>query len=322
MLKVAILDDYQHVAESVADWSGLSGRVAVTSFQAHLDDLDAAAEALADFDIVVTMRERQDFPRALFARLPRLKLLVLTGPFAANLDFAAARDHGVMVCGTTGYGPLDMYSTPELTWALVLATARWVPQEHEAVRAGGWQHRFGILLRGKTMGIVGLGRIGGAVAGYANAFGMRVLAWSPNMTDERARAGGAKFVEKDALFAESDVVSVNLMLSGRTRGIIGAREIGLMKRSAIFINTARSRLVDEAALVTALRERRIAGAGLDVFDTEPLPRDHELRRMDNVVLSPHVGYVTPEQYASFYAGVVEDIVAWLDGKPINVLNAA
>jgi phosphoglycerate dehydrogenase-like enzyme len=319
MQKLAILDDYQRVALSFADWSAVQARCDVTVFDRNLGDLDAAAAALQPFEIICAMRERQPFPRALFERLPNLKLLVTTGAQNRSIDLDAATDHGVLVCHTQG--GYAQHTTAELAWALILAAMRHLPPEERAMRDGGWQSTIGRGLHGKTLGIIGLGRIGGRVAAFGNTFGMRVLAWSENLTAEAAQAKGAERVDKSALLGESDVISLHLVLSDRTRGIIGAGDIAMMRRGAVLVNTSRGPLIDEAALIQALKEKRIV-AGLDVYDTEPLPATHPLRSMENAVLSPHLGYVTAEVYDDFFRHTVEDVTAFLDHAPIRVLNPA
>jgi phosphoglycerate dehydrogenase-like enzyme len=314
--RVAILDDYQGVALGLADWGRLPADVEVVVFRDHLADLDAVAARLAEFDVVVAMRERTPFPRALFARLPRLRCLVTTGMRNAAIDLGAAAGQGVLVCGTEGLPS----PTAELTWGLILALLRRIPAEDRAVRDGRWQESLGLGLHDKTLGVIGLGRLGSRVARVGRAFEMRVLAWSQNLTAERATEAGATRVDRDELLARSDVVTLHLVLSERTRGVIGARELALMKPTAYLVNTSRGPLVDEAALVRALREGTIAGAGLDVYDEEPLPRDHPLRRLPNTVLTPHLGYVTEETYRVFYGQALEDVEAFLRGQPTRVLR--
>lgn len=318
MIRIAILDDYQNVALRMADWSNLDAEI--VSIGSHIGDLNVASESLKYFDVLVTMRERMPFPRALFERLPRLKLLALTGPWAANLDVQAAKDNGVVVVGTQGNIGDDVYSTPELTWALILAVARNLGREDRNLRAGGWQRTSGMLLRGRTLGIVGLGRVGSIIADYARAFGMKVIAWSPNLTSERARAAGVERVEKAELFARADVVSLHLILSDSTRDVVGRDELARMGAHSILINTARAQLIDEAALVETLQAGRIGGAGLDVFWQEPLPPDHPLLALETVQLTPHLGYVTEEHYRVFYGQTVENIAAFLAGDPIRVIE--
>ncbi|HEX7095120.1 MAG TPA: D-2-hydroxyacid dehydrogenase family protein [Acidimicrobiales bacterium] len=318
MKRVAILDDYQRVATRYADWSVLDGRVEVTSFTDHVADEDALVERLADFPIVVAMRERTPFPRRVIERLPNLELLVTTGPFNAVIDIDAAAERGVTVCGTGGV----LFNTSELTWALILACARHIPTEDRNVKSGGWMTTVGTDLYGHTLGLLGAGRLGGAVAKVGLAFGMKVIAWSQNLTDERAQEIGAVRVERDELFRQADVLSIHLVLSDRTRAIVGERELSLMKPSAILVNTSRGPIVDEDALAKALEERRIRAAGLDVFSIEPLPADHPFRRLDNVICTPHIGYVTEDCYRVFFGDIVEDIAAYLDGSPIRAIQRA
>ncbi len=317
MTRIAVLDDYQNVALEMADWSVLPADAGVTVFNTHLGDTDAVAARLAGFEIVGAMRERTPFPRALFEKLPNLKLLVTTGMRNASIDLAAAADHDVTVCGTRGLAR----NTVELTWALILAAARSLPFEDRRMRDGGWQTTLGRDLEGATLGIVGLGRLGSQVAAIGKAFGMNLLAWSQNLTAERAAACEATLVPKADLLSQADFVTIHLVLSRRTRGLIGAAELALMKPDAYLINAARGPIVDEAALIEALRAKRIAGAGLDVYDIEPPPADHPLRRLDNVVLSPHIGYVTGDTYRVFYGDMVEAIAAYLDGAPVRRLEA-
>src|SRR4051794_1821276 len=316
-LRVAVLDDYQEVAHRFGPWQRLGAAVDVTTFHDHLADDDAVVERLSPFEAIVAMRERTPFPRARLERLPALRLLVTTGMRNASIDADAARDLGVVVCGTRGAaGP----STTELTWGLILAVTRHVCEEDAAVRAGGWQHTIGPELSGRTLGVVGLGRQGSAVAAIGRAFGMEVIAWSQNLTPEHAAEAGATRVEKDELLRRADVVTIHVMLSGRTRGLIGAAELAAMKPTAYLVNTSRGPIVDEAALLTALRDGTIAGAALDVFDTEPLPADHPLRSAPNTVVTPHIGYVASGAYETFYADAVEDVAAFLDGAPVRLLT--
>ncbi|SHN70154.1 Lactate dehydrogenase [Geodermatophilus obscurus] len=318
MLRIAVLDDFQSVSGTFADWSRLPGAAEVVAFADHLDDEDAVAERLAGFDVVVAMRERTPVPRSLLERLPRLRLLVTTGARNAAIDVAAAAERGVTVCGTGAHptGPV------ELTWALILAVARHVPEEDAGLRAGGWQRTVGTDLAGATLGVVGLGRLGTRVARIGSAFGMDVVAWSQHLTDERAAEAGVRRVERDELFATADVVTVHLVLSDRTRGLVGRDELARMQRSAILVNTSRGPIVDEAALVEALSAGRIAGAGLDVYDREPLPADSPLRRAPRTVLTPHLGYVTRDTYRVFYGDAVEDVAAFLRGEPVRVIAPA
>jgi len=316
MTCVAILDDYQRVALRMADWGTLPDGAAVTVFDDHLADPDAVAARLRDFEVVVAMRERTPFSRALLERLPRLKLLVTTGMRNASIDVQAAADRGVVVCGTAGLP----YPTAELTWALILALARRVPAEDRATREGRWQVSVGVGLNGKTLGVLGLGTLGSRVARVGKAFEMTVLAWSQNLTAERAAEVGATLVGKDELLARADVATIHLVLGARTRGLIGARELALMKPSAYLVNTSRGPIVEEAALVAALRAGTLAGAGLDVFDEEPLPLDHPFRHLPSIVITPHLGYVTEEGYRIFYAHALEDIQAYLRNAPVRVLS--
>jgi phosphoglycerate dehydrogenase-like enzyme len=319
-LRCAILDDYQDVAFTMADWRALEGAVAVDRFVDHMDGLDVLAARLADYDILLAMRERTAFGRDLLARLPRLKLLITTGMVNASIDMQAAAELGITVAGTRGtVGP-----AAELTWGLLLALMRHIPAEVAHFRAGGerWQISLGSGLKGKTLGIAGIGKLGQLVAGYGRAFGMNVLGWSRSNTPERSAALGIGYVASlDELIAASDIVTLHLTLTPETTGIIGRREIGLMKAGAIIVNTSRGPLIDEPALIEALENGRIGGAALDVFDREPLPPDHPFRRLANVVATPHLGYVTQESYRVYFADAVEDITAWLAGSPLRVLNA-
>ena len=316
MARVAILDDYQNVARRMADWASLPAGTDVVVFADHLKEAGAVAGRLADFDAVVAMRERTAFPRALLERLPKLKLLVTTGMRNASIDVGAAVERGITVCGTSGLP----YPTAELTWGLILALARHIPAEDRATREGRWQVSCGLGLNGKTLGVIGLGGLGSRVAKIGSAFEMEVIAWSQNLTAARAAEVGAKLVTKDELLSRSDVVSVHLVLGDRSRGLLGAAELARMKRTSYLINTSRGPIVDEAALVAALRQGTIAGAGLDVFDDEPLPLDHPLRSLPNTVLTPHLGYVTEEGYRIFYGQALEDVKAWLAGQPVRVLR--
>ncbi|MFQ5759891.1 MAG: D-2-hydroxyacid dehydrogenase family protein [Acidiferrobacterales bacterium] len=315
--RVAILDDYQNVALDVAEWDTLPSDVELTVFNEQIKGEKAVADALAGFDIIVAMRERTPCPASLIENLPNLKLLVTTGMRNFAIDIDTARTRAIPVCGTA----LLPYPAAEQAWALILALLKQIPREDRAMHEGGWQAGFAEGLCGKTLGILGLGKLGARVAKVALAFDMKVIAWSQNLTEERAKECGAVKVDKDQLFTEADVISVHLVSSPRTRGLVGKRELGLMKPSAYLVNTARGPIVDEQALLDALRKHVIAGAALDVFDVEPLPVDHPLRSLDNVVLTGHTGYVMRENYAVAYGEAVENILAWLDGKPIRVLNA-
>ncbi|MFG1696674.1 D-2-hydroxyacid dehydrogenase family protein [Nonomuraea sp. NPDC049309] len=314
MLRCAVLDDYQDVALGLADWS----RVQARSYRDHFATVDDLVTAVHDCEIIVAMRERTPFTAEVFARLPNLRLLVTTGRRNASIDLAAARENGVTVCGT------GSSSTPtvELTWALILGLARHLLPEANALRAGGpWQHTLGFDLHGRTLGLLGLGRIGSRVAAVGKAFGMDVVAWSQNLTKERAAECGARLApDLDALLTGSDIVTIHLVLSDRTRGLLGARELDLMKPTAYLVNTSRAAIVDQDALAAALREGRIAGAGLDVYDVEPLPEGHEFRTLPNVLATPHLGYVTELNYGTFFREAVEDIDAFIDGEPIRRLT--
>ena len=317
-LRCAVLDDYQQVALSSADWTGLADRVDVRVLHRHVADEAELASLIGDCEIVVVMRERTPFTRSLFARLPKLKLLVTGGMRNAAIDLEAAREHGVTVCGTAS----RREPPAELTWALILGLARHVAQESASFRANGpWQSTVGTDLRGRTLGLLGLGNIGGRVARVGLAFDMRVLAWSQNLTADRARDAGAELAaSKDALLAQSDVVSIHLVLSARTRGLLGAADLKRMKPTAYLINTSRAAIVDQQALVQALREGWIAGAGLDVFEEEPPRPDDPLRSLPNVLATPHLGYVSQDNYRTYYGEAVEDIAAFLDGSPIRTLR--
>ena len=309
-INIAVLDDYQGVAMKLADWSKVQDRANITVFRDHLAEEDAVAERLAPFDVVCIMRERTRLPGSLLRRLPRLKLIASTAPGNAAIDLAATEECGIAVAHT-GY-----FSEPtiELTWGLILAGARHLSAEAASVRSGGWQQTLGDDLAGKTLGLLGLGRVGSGVAKVGTAFGMDVVAWSQNLTAERAAAGGARLVSKEELVRTADVISVHLVLSPRTVGLIGAAEFGLMKPSARLINTSRGPLVVEAALLDALAKRRIAGAAIDVFDVEPLPEDHPYRRAEYLLATPHIGYVTRNLYEVFYQDTVANIASWLDQR--------
>ncbi|WP_228995240.1 D-2-hydroxyacid dehydrogenase family protein [Streptomyces sp. DH8] len=317
-LRCAVIEDFQSVAATVADWSPVTADVEIVTFTEHLATVDEAAAALAGFDIVVTLRERVPFPADLFARLPRLRLLVASGMRNSVIDFDAARRHGVVVCGTASS------STPpvELTWALLLGLARGIVPEAESLRTGGpWQSTLGADLHGRTLGLLGLGKIGGRVARVGLAFGMDVVAWSRNLTRERADEVGARLAaSKEELLAASDFVSVHLALGERTRGLIGAPELARMRPTAYLVNTSRAAIVDTDALLAALRDGVIAGAATDVFDTEPLPADDPVRTAPGLLATPHLGYVSRANYATYYSQAVEDIRAFLDGEPVRRLG--
>lgn len=315
--RCAILDDYQNVALQMADWSELNNDVDITVFNASLGSEAQVIAALRGFDIVCLMRERTPFTRMIFEQLDDLRLVVTSGMRNAAIDLAAAADRDVLVCGTQSSG----YATAELTWGLMLELARKIGVENARMKAGAfWQETIGLDLHGKTLGVIGLGRLGSRVATFGRAFGMPVLAWSHNLTAERCREVGASLVGKDELLRRADFVTLHVQLSARSRGLIGARELGLMRPTAFLINTSRGPIVEEGALLEALEVGRIAGAALDVYDIEPLPTDHPLRTLPNVVLTPHLGYVTRETYLSFYGQMVEDIRAFLDGKPVRVIG--
>ncbi len=317
MTRVAVLDDYQEVALQMADWNSLPDEASVDVFQDHLTEEDDLVARLSPYEVIVAMRERTPFQRPLLERLPNLRLLVTTGMRNASIDVVAATDNGITVCGTDGVP----YPTAELTWGLILALLRKIPTEDRATRDGHWQVSVGEGLHGKTLGVIGLGRLGSQVAKVGVAFGMNVIAWSQNLTAERAEEVGATLVSKQELLESSDVVTIHVVLSGRTRGLLGAEELSSMKPSAYLVNTSRGPIVDEAALIDALQEGSIAGAGLDVFDIEPLPLDHPFRSIPNTVLTPHLGYVTGETYRVFFGGAVENIKAYLNGNPVRVISA-
>lgn len=318
-MRIAVIDDYQRVAREVADWSVLAADHDVEFFHDHLVDIDELAARLAPFDAIIAMRERTAFPQALLDRLPSLRLLVATGMHHSAIDFAAARDRGVVVCGTESW--LGATATIELTWGLILALVRNVHVEDAAIRRGGWQVAIGPLLQGKTLGIVGLGNLGSLMPPVARALGMRAVAWSRNLTDGRAREVGVERLDYEEFFRASDVVTVHLKLSERSVSYIGAHEIALMKPTAYLVNTSRGPVVDEAALIAALRTHRIAGAALDVFDREPLPDDHPLRSLPNTLVSPHAGYVTVDSYRDYYRQAIEGVLAFVAGWPLRVLGA-
>src|SRR5712672_206272 len=306
--KIAVMDDYQNVALESADWSVLRDRADITIFQNHLTDPDALVERLRPFDIVCVMRERCPLPRSIIERLPNLKLIASTGSVNASIDAAAAGDHGIAVIHT-GY---RSDPTVEFTWALILASARHIVTESNSVRSGGWQRTVSTDLRGKTLGVLGLGRIGSQVARVGSAFGMDLIAWSQNMTPEAAKAAGAILVSKDELFERADILTIHLVLSSRTRGLVGTAELERMKPTALLINASRGPIVEEEALIRVLKNKQIAGAAIDVFDIEPLPPSHPFRMLDNVVATPHIGYVSHGLYKTFYEDTVSNIRQWLE----------
>ena len=316
-VRCAILDDYQNVALQSADWSKVTSDVDVRVFREHLGGGQSVVAALKDFEIVVAMRERTAFPRAVIEALPNLKLLITTGMRNASIDTEAAKARGVTVCGTGSFGS----PTSGIAIGLMLELTRHIGYENARLHAGAtWQSTIGPDLEGLTLGILGLGKLGARTAAIAKAFGMKVIAWSQNLTAERCQEVGVGYVGKDDLFRQSDFITIHNVLSARSRGMVAAKELGLMKPSAFLINTSRGPIVDETALLAALHDKKIAGAGLDVFDTEPLPLDHPLRKMGNVVLTPHLGYVSEQNYRHYFAGVVEDIRGFLDGKPVRVMT--
>lgn len=313
-IRIVILDDYLDIVTRCADWSALPADV--VTINRHIDAEAELVAALVDADVVVATRERTRIGRSVLEKLPRLRLLVTTGMRNAVIDLDAAAEQGVLVCGTCG----NKRSTVELTWGLILAVTRDIPGQQQSLREGRWHSRLGVGLEGKTLGLLGLGSIGGEMARIARAFDMDVLAWSANLTDERAAACGATRVERDELLARADVVSIHLVLSDRTRGLVGARELASMKPTAYLVNTSRAGIVDTAALVAALEDGAIAGAAVDVFDVEPAPADAALLGAPRTVLTPHIGFVTAEEYRLFYGDVVEDIAAWMAGSPVRPLN--
>jgi phosphoglycerate dehydrogenase-like enzyme len=316
-VRCAILDDYQNVALKVADWSKVKGDVEIKTFNEHLGGPDKVIAALKGFQIIVAMRERTGFPKPVIDALPDLKLLITTGMRNASIDTEAAKARGVTVCGTPNFGN----PTSGIAIGLMLELTRHIGYENARMHAGAvWQTTIGSDLEGMTLGVVGLGRLGAHTANIAKAFGMKVIAWSQNLTPEKSAAAGVGYVSKDDLFRQSDFISIHIVLSPRSRGLVGKNELGLMKPSAYIVNTSRGPIIDEPALIAALRDKKIAGAGLDVFDTEPLPLDHPFRKMDNVVITPHLGYVSEQNYRAYFAGVVEDIRGFLDGKPVRALT--
>jgi len=317
MMRVAILDDYQGAALRSADWRSLHPDATIEAFPEHIRDEAELGRRLHTFECVVLMRERTAFPKSLIEKLPNLRLIVTTGMRNASIDVEAATARRIQVCGTEMLG----YPTAELAWGLIVALFRRIPAEHAAMHEGRWQTpELGLGLNGKTIGILGLGRLGSLVAKYATAFGMNVIAWSQNLTDAKAAEHGARRVEKETLFASSDVISIHLVLSQRTRGLVGAAELGRMKKTAFLVNTSRGPIVDEAALLDALKTRRIAGAALDVYDVEPLPKNHPVLALDNVILTPHLGYCTAEGYERAYGQAAEDVRAFIDGKIMRAVN--
>lgn len=317
MARIAVLDDYQGLSMTLADWSPVTGKHEVVVFDRHMPDPSELIPALEPFDVVCLMRERTGFGADVINALPNLKLIVTAGMRNAAIDLKAAADRGIIVSGT----PQNSHATAELTLGLMLSMARHIAPEAANMRQGGWQSTLGTELHGKTLGLIGLGFLGGKVAGYAHALGMPVIGWSQNLTEERADQVGARKVSKEALFTEADVISIHIKLSDRSRGLVGAAELGLMKSTAVIINTSRGPIIDRAALLEALRTNKIGGAALDVYDHEPLPADDELRSLPNTLLTPHLGYWTRDNLKGWYQGMAESIAAWLDGAPIRVIGA-
>ncbi len=315
--RCAILDDYQNVALKVADWSKVAGDLDIKVFNEHLGSPDNVVKALQGFGIVCAMRERTGFPRAVIEKLPDLKLLITTGLRNASIDVAAAKERGVVVCGTPSVGN----PTSGIAIGLMLELTRRIGYENARMKAGvPWQTTIGLDLDGLTLGVLGLGKLGTRTANIAKAFGMKVIAWSQNLTPEKCKEAGVDYISKEELFRQADFITIHVVLSQRSRGLVGGKELALMKPSAYIINTSRGPIIDEAALLAALRDKKIGGAGLDVFDVEPLPTDHPLRKMDNVVITPHLGYVATQNYRFYFGGVVDDIRAFLDGKPVRVME--
>jgi phosphoglycerate dehydrogenase-like enzyme len=315
--RCAILDDYQNVVLNVTDWSKVAGDLDIKVFNEHLGGPDNVVKALQGFNVVCAMRERTPFPRAVIEKLPDLKLLITTGLRNASIDVAAAKERGVVVCGTPSVGN----PTSGIAIGLMLELTRRIGYENARMKAGvPWQSTIGMDLEGQTLGVLGLGKLGTRTANIAKAFGMKVIAWSQNLKPEKCKEAGVEYVSKEDLFRQADFITIHVILSQRSRGLVGAKEIALMKPTAYLINTSRGPIIDEAAMLAALRDKKIGGAGLDVFDVEPLPVDHPLRKMDNVVLTPHLGYVATQNYRAYFAGVVDDIRAFIDGKPVRVME--
>lgn len=315
--RLGILDDYQGVTLRLGPWDRLPESLQIEQYRDTVTDPAALLARLRPLDAILAMRERTPFPRALIGQLPNLKLLITTGARNRSIDLTACAEHGVTVCGTPSFA----HPTVDLTWGLILSLMRRIPEQQAALREGRWQVALGHTLEGKVLGVVGLGNLGSRVAKVGAAFGMRVIAWSQNLTPERTAAAGAVAVSKEQLLAEADVVTLHLILSERSRGIIGAGELARMKPGAVIVNTSRGPLIDQAALIAALQEKRLAGAGIDVYDQEPLPRDHPILSAPNTVLTPHLGYVTEENYRAYFAGAVEAIEGYLAGKPVRELRA-
>src|SRR6185312_10764810 len=315
--RCAILDDYQNAALKLADWGKITKDVEIKVFTDAVRRSDAdTIRDCQDFDIVVMMRERTRFPRAVIEALPKLKLLITTGAYNASIDMKACAERGIVVSGTGGFGN----PTTGIAFGLILELTRRIGWEHARMKSGVlWQDTLGMDIEGKTLGVLGLGKLGARAAGVAKAFGMKVIAWSQNLTPERCKEVGAEYVSKDDLFRNADIVTIHVQLGQRNRGLITAKEIGLMKKTAYIVNTSRGPIIDEKALLDALNSKQIAGAGLDVYDVEPLPLDHPFRKLDNVVITPHLGYVSQQNYAKYYPDIVEDIRGWIDGKPVRIV---
>ena len=315
--RCAILDDYQNVALKLADWSKITKDVEIKVFTDPVRRSDAdTIRDCQDFDIIVMMRERTRFPRAVIEALPKLKLLITTGAYNASIDMKACAERGIVVCGTGGFGN----PTTGIAFGLILELTRRIGWEHARMKSGVlWQNTLGMDIEGKTLGVLGLGKLGARAAGVGKAFGMKVIAWSQNLTPERCKEVGVEYSSKDDLFRNADVITIHLVLSDRTRGLVGAKELGLMKKTAYLVNTSRGPIIDEKALIDALNAKQIAGAGLDVFDVEPLPLDHPFRKMDKVVITPHLGYVSQQNYEKYYPDIVANIRGFLDGKPTRIV---
>ena len=315
--RCAIIDDYQNVALKLADWSKVTKDVEIKVFTEAVRRTDAdTINDLKDFDIVVMMRERTRFPRAVIDGMPKLKLLITTGAYNASIDMKACQERGIVVSGTGGFGN----PTTGITFGLILELTRRIGWEHARMKSGVlWQDTLGMDIEGKTLGVLGLGKLGARAAGVGKAFGMKVIAWSQNLTPERCKEVGVEYSTKDDLFRNADVVTIHLVLGDRTRGLVGASQLGSMKKTSYIVNTSRGPIIDEKALLDALNKKQIAGAGLDVFDVEPLPLDHPYRKMDNVVITPHLGYVSQQNYEKYYPDIVDDIRGFLDGKPTRVV---
>lgn len=316
MIRIAILDDYQGVAMECADWSSLPDGCNTTTFGEALGSEGAIANALKDFEVIIGMRERTPFPESLIKKLPNLKLLITTGLRNRSFDIAAANAQGVIVCGTAS----QPSPAAELTWGLVLSLFKQIPMENAVMHSGGWQKAFPATMYEKTIGVVGLGKLGSRIAAYAKVFGMEVLAWSPNLTQERADEHNATAVSKEALFADSDLVTIHMPLIPASRRLVTSKDLNLMKPTAYLVNTSRGPIVDETALAAACQNGTIAGAGIDVYDVEPLPVDHPFRSIDSVILTGHIGYVTRDNYEGMYTNAIENIKGWLDGRPVRVME--